>query len=100
MMKLLPVLAAMLASPVPAAAAPLPSGGRAFRPLKTASADAIHHRSHNNQQLRDARTSKVLDMARGGAGPLPVEDTAKFASAFCEFPPCNRLLLWLERFVG
>jgi len=94
-MKLLPLLAALLASPIPTAAV-LPSGGRAFRPLTTA--NGWRSSSHNNKQRQITRTSKVLEMARGGAGPLPVEDTAKLASAFCEFGHGSDPLLWLERF--
>ena len=74
-MKLLPFLAAVVLAR-PASASLLPSGGRAFLPSKSSSVDAGNSLSKPG--------AAVLDIPRGGVGPLPVEDTAKVASAFCE----------------
>ena len=81
MMKLLPFLAALLVSAEPSAASNLPSG-RAFLP--PGADGAFDNNSLSCSKHRDVRSS-VLDIPRGGVGPLPVEDTAKFASAFCKF---------------
>ena len=80
MMKLLPLLAALLVVAEPIAASRLPSG-RAFLPPKATTNvenDNLSSRKHRNVR------SSVLDIPRGGVGPLPVEDTAKAASAFCK----------------
>ena len=74
-MKLLPFLAAVVFAR-PASASLLPSGGRAFLPSKSSGADVDISLSE--------RGAAVLDIPRGGVGPLPVEDTAKVASAFCK----------------
>ena len=80
MMKLLPFLATLLAAAEPSKASRLPSG-RTFLPPKASSVvekDSLTSSMHRNVQ------SSVLDIPRGGVGPLPVEDTAKVASAFCK----------------
>ena len=80
MMKLLPLLAALLVVAEPIAASRLPSG-RAFLPPKATTNvenDNLSSRKHRNVR------SSVLDIPRGGVGPLPVEDTAKVASAICK----------------
>ena len=73
-MKLLPFLAAVVLAQ-PASASLLPSDDRAFLPSKSSSLDA---------GISLSKRASVLDIPRGGVGPLPVEDTAKVASAFCE----------------
>ena len=81
MMKLLPFLATLLVAAEPSAASNLPSG-RAFLPPKVKS--GVENCSINSNRHRNVQTSTVLDIPRGGVGPLPVEDTAKVASAFCK----------------
>ena len=79
MMKLLPLLAALLVAAKPGAASRLPSG-RAFLPPKASSDVENDHVSNS----KHSHHGSVLDIPRGGVGPLPVEDTAKVASAFCK----------------
>ena len=79
MMKLLPLLSALLVSAEPIAASRLPSG-RAFLPPKASSGVEKDHLTSTQRNVQ----SSVLDIPRGGVGPLPVEDTAKVASAFCK----------------